>query len=212
MYIDKENSEGRRRTQAERREGTRRALVRVARRLFAESGYAGVSIEEITKCAGMTKGALYHHYADKRELFRAVAEGIEEELDEVVLGAARKGMEENPDPFGALMAGTRAYLEACLRPEVRVMLVDGPSALGWEAWRELDARHAVSQIEAGLEDLMDRGAVERQPTEPLAHLLHGAILEAALYVASAAEPEWAKAEVWRSLKRLLEGLGRIEDK
>jgi hypothetical protein len=85
-------------------------------------------------------------------------------------------------------------------------LLDGPAVLGWEEWHEIDAAHAVGQIEAGLWLMMENGMMERRPARPLAHLLHGAILEAAIYVAVSGEPEQARDTVWDGLKRLLEGL------
>ena len=107
----------------------------------------------------------------------------------------------------AFRAGHRAYLDACLRPDVRrILLLDGPSVLGWEEWHRIDAAHAVGQIQAGLESMMEAGIVERSPTRPLAHLLHGAVLEAALYVAVSEDPTSARDEVWEGLERRLEGL------
>jgi AcrR family transcriptional regulator len=208
MYKDEDNGEGRtRRTQAERRASTRRAFVDAARGLFAEKGYGGVTIGEIVVRTGMTKGALYHHFEDKRSLLRAVVEEIEEELDEEVLGAARKSREENRDPFGAFMAGIHAYLDACLRQDVRqILLLDGPSVLGWEEWHGIDAEHAIAQIEGGLKVLMDLEVVEAQPIGPLAHLIHGATMEAALFIATADDPGKAREEMGSALRRLLEGL------
>ncbi len=208
MYRDEDNREGRtRRTQAERRATTRRAFVDAARELFAEKGYGGVTIGEIVVRAGMTKGALYHHFEDKRSLLRAVVEEIEEELDEEVLGAARKSRDENRDPFGAFMAGIYAYLDACLRRDVRqILLLDGPSVLGWAEWHGIDAEYAIAQIERGLKVLMDLEVVEAQPIGPLAHLIHGATMEAALFIATADDPEKAREEMGSALRRLLEGL------
>ncbi len=208
MYIDKDNQEGRpRRTQAERRASTRRALVDTARELFAEKGYGGVTIGEIVVRTGMTKGALYHHFEDKRSLFRAVVEEMEEGLDEEVLGAARKRRDENRDPFEAFMAGVYAYLDACLRQDVRqILLLDGPSVLGWAEWHGIDAEHAIAQIEGGLKVLMDLEVVEVQPIGPLAHLIHGATMEAALFIATTDDPENAREEMGNALRRLLEGL------
>jgi AcrR family transcriptional regulator len=208
MYRDKDNREGRaRRTQAERRATTRRAFLDAARKLFAEKGYTGVTIGEILVRTGMTKGALDYHIEDKRSLFRAVVEEIEEELDEEVLGAARKSRDENRDPFGAFIAGIYAYLDACLRQDVRqILLLDGPSVLGWAEWHRIDAEYAIAQIETGLKALMDLEVVEPQPIKPLAHLIHGATMEAALYIATADDPEKAREDMGNALRLLLEGL------
>ena len=150
---------------------------------------------------------MYHHFEDKRDLFRAVVEEVEGEVDGIVLSRARRVLRETSDAWEAFLAGHCAYLDACVRPDVRrILLLDGPAVLGWEEWHELDAAHAVGQIEAGLELMMENGEMERRPAGPLAHLLHGAILEAAMYVAVSGEPEAARDEVWGGLKWLLEGL------
>jgi AcrR family transcriptional regulator len=205
MYVKNDN-EGRR-TQDERRAATRQALVRAARELFAEEGYHVTTAGEVVGRAGLTRGAMYHHFEDKRDLFRAVVEEIEEEVDGIVLSRARLTLRETSDAWEAFLAGHRAYLDACVRPDVRrVLLLDGPAVLGWEEWHDIDAAHAVGQIEAGLGMMMENGTMERRPARPLAHLLHGAILEAAVYVAVSEEPETARDAVWDGLKRLLEGL------
>lgn len=205
MYIKDDNAG--RRTQAERRAATRLALVGAARELFAEEGYHATAAGEIVRRAGLTRGAMYHHFEDKRGLFRAVVEEVEGEVDGIVLSQARRVLRETSDTWKAFLAGHHAYLDACLRPDVRrILLLDGPAVLGWEEWHEIDAAHAVGQIEAGLELMMENGTMERRAARPLAHLLHGAILEAAMYVAVSEEPEPARDEVWGGLKRLLEGL------
>jgi AcrR family transcriptional regulator len=205
MYVYRD--EGGRRTQAERREATRRALLDAGRELFAERGYHEAAATEVVRRAGVTRGALYHHFEDKRDLFRAVVEEIEGEIDRLVLEAAREVMRESGDALEAWMAGAYASLGAYLRPYVRrIQLVDGPAVLSWGEWHEIDAAHAVTQIEAGLELLIEGGVIKRQPVKPLAHLLHGATREAAMYVAFSEEPEKAKEEIGGALRRLLEGL------
>jgi len=207
MYI-KEEIEGRR-TQEERRAATRRALLGAARELFAEGGYHSTAAGEIVKRAGLTRGAMYHHFEDKRDLFRAVVEEVEVEVDEIVLAEASRALDETSSQWEAFRGGHRAYLDVCLRPEVRrILLLDGPAVLGWEDWHDIDAAHAVRQIQAGLDSMMESGMMESGPTGPLAHLLHGAVLEAALYVAVSEDPASARDEVWDGLERLLEGLIR----
>src|SRR5918992_5975624 len=170
MYVN--NGKEGRRSQAERRAATQRALLDAARELFAEVGYHGASAEEIVRRAGVTRGAMYHHFEDKRGLFRAVVEEIEAEVDEVVLEAAREAMRESEDPLEAWMAGFYASLEVYSRPEVRrIQLVDSPAVLSWEEWREIDAAHAVAQIAAGGVGPQRRRTVEggagRGPGPPL---------------------------------------------
>jgi AcrR family transcriptional regulator len=196
------DEDGRQRTQAERRAATRRALLDAARSMFAEKGYHGAAAEEIVRRAGVTRGALYHHYEDKKDLFRAVVDEMEGEIDEEIEAAERV----QPDLPEAVMAGYRAFVDAVLDPEMRrTFFLDGPSVLGWE-WREIDARHAVGKIEEGLEALIAEGFVEPQPVGPLARLINGTLLEAAFFVAASEDPEAARDEVWGAMERLVGGL------
>src|SRR5680860_1813248 len=189
-------------TKAEQGEATRAALVRAARELFTDRGYGGVGTEEIVRRAKVTRGALYHHFADKKDLFRAVHEQIEGEVKEGI--AARMS---GADPFELLLSGARAYLDVCTDPAVtRVTLVDAPSVLGWEEWREIDMRHGLGIVIAGLQGGMDAGILRRQPVRPLAHLMLGAMGEAGMVIANAADPTAARGEVEPALLGLLEGL------
>jgi AcrR family transcriptional regulator len=188
-------------------------LLGAARELFAAEGYSGVSTEALVRRAGVTRGALYHHFADKRDLFWALVEEVEGELEELVLGVAREAHERSGDAGEAFAAGFDAFLDACARPEFgRVLFVDGPSALSWEEWHEIDARYALAQTEAGLGALISAGLMEDRPVGPLARLLHGASIEAALYVAAAEDKERAKREVREAMGYLSggtrKGLGR----
>src|ERR671910_953761 len=121
-------------------EATRAQLIATARSLFGERGYASVGTEEIVRRAGVTRGALYHHFEGKADLFRAVFEQMEEEL-------ARRFATEalsNDDPYEALGAGVELFLDVCMEPEVqRIALLDAPSVLGWELWREIEARYSL---------------------------------------------------------------------
>jgi AcrR family transcriptional regulator len=191
-----------RRTQAQRRATTRRALLDAARSLFAERGYHGTAAEEIVRRAGLTRGALYHHFEDKKDLFRAVVDEMEGEIDEEIEEAerAQSGLPE------AVMAGYRAFIDAVLDPEMRrTFFLDGPSVLGWE-WHQIDARHAVGKIEEGLEALIAEGFMEPQPIKAMARLINGVLLEAAFFVATSEDPQAARDEVWDAMERLLGGL------
>lgn len=190
-------------TKAEQAAATRTALLRVARELFTERGYGGVATEEIVRRAELTRGALYHHFTDKRDLFRAVHEQIEAEVMDAIAGR----MTGAADPFELLVTGTRAYLDICTDPAItRVTLVDAPSVLGWEEWREIDMRHGLGIVMAGLSGGMDAGALRRQPVRPLAHLLLGAMGEAGMVIANASDPVAARGEVEPALLGLLDGL------
>ena len=193
------------RTQAERSEATRDALIEAARGLFAERGYADVGTEEIVRAAGVTRGALYHHFAGKRELFEAVYERIEVELAQrIATGALRAGATE---PLAAMRAGAEMFLQASTEPEAqRIVMLDGPSVLGWDRWREIAAEHGLGLIEATLRAAVEAGAIPEQPVRPLAHVLMGALDEAAMLVARAEDPETMRAEVGRTLDSLLAAL------
>jgi AcrR family transcriptional regulator len=186
--------------QASRSASTRAKLIRAGRRLFARSGYAAVGTEEIVRRAGVTRGALYHQFADKQDLFLAVYEQVEQELTEHV--AATLG--EVSSPFAALRAGIRVFLDACRTPEVqRIVLTDGPAVLGWEAWREVAERNGLGLIEAVVGAAIEAGEIAELSQPALAHLLMGALDEAALLVVR--EPDSSEA-VAATLERLLDGL------
>jgi AcrR family transcriptional regulator len=182
---------------------TRAELLRVARELFAARGYADVGTEEIVRAAHVTRGALYHHFADKRDLFRAVHEQIADELLATIV-ARTSG---SADAWEALTSGVRAFLDACTDPAViRISHLDAPAVLGWTEWREIDAQHWLGLVTAGLREAMDAGLLRRQEVRPLAHMLLGAMVEASMLIASAEDPAAARREVEAPLLALLEGL------
>jgi AcrR family transcriptional regulator len=192
---------------AARSAATRAALVAAARPLFATRGYAAVGTEEIVRAAGVTRGALYHQFADKRALFRAVFEDVEREMIEsVVAGAASQ-----EGPLDELRAGFLGWLDRSMDPEVqRIVLLDAPAVLGWEAWREIGEAGALGIVAATLGAAMEAGAIAVQPQRALAHVLIGALDEAALYVARASDRDGARAEMEMVLGRLVDGLALIE--
>jgi AcrR family transcriptional regulator len=188
---------------AERARDTRAALVRAGRKLFAERGYAAVGTEELVARAGVTRGALYHHFRDKRDLFRAVYEQLEQEAVE----ASARDMAGIEDPVELLRAGVRSYLDACLDPAMRqIALLDAPAVLGWQEWREIGSRYALGLVVFGLQNAMDRGALRRADVKPLAHVMLGALGEAAMLIANAPDPAATRQEVEGPLLTLLEGL------
>jgi AcrR family transcriptional regulator len=188
---------------AEQAEATRAKLVRVARDLFARRGYAGVGTEEIVQRAEVTRGALYHHFRDKKDLFRAVHEQLERDLVES-LGERIAGIQ---DARELLDTGVRSFLDACTDPALaQIALSDAPSVLGWVEWREVDARYGMGLVRLGLEAAMEQGVIPRQDPEPLAHLVLAALGEAALLIANADDPQQARREVEGPLLALLEGI------
>jgi AcrR family transcriptional regulator len=191
------------RTQAERSGATRAALIGAARRLFAERGYADVGTEEIVREAGVTRGALYHHFDGKRELLRAVYEQIESEIAQELAERAVAGA----SVLETLRLGAERFLDRCLEPEVqRIALLDAPAVLGWEQWREIGARYGLGLIAGLLEAGIEAGEIRRQPVDPLAHALLGALDEVAMLVARADDPAAARDEAGETLAGLVEAL------
>jgi AcrR family transcriptional regulator len=189
----------------EQSEATRAALLDAARELFAKRGYAAVGTEEIVRRARVTRGALYHHFADKKDLFRGVHEQMEAGLTEAI--AAQLAAADASDPLAALATGVRSFLDACTDPALaRIVLLEAPSVLGWAEWREIDERYGLGLVMGGLQAAMDAGALREQPVKPLAHLVLGALGEAAMVIANAEDPQAARAEVEPPLLALLEGL------
>jgi AcrR family transcriptional regulator len=193
------------RTQAERSTETTERLVLAAAEFFGKNGYARTSIDDIGDATGLTRGALYHHFAGKTDLFRAVFERKEAELVERIQAAARR----HRDAWEAFSAGCVAFLEACLDPAVqRIILVDGPAVLGWDAVRQIESRHTLALIQRGLADSIAAGRLPARPIEPLSHLLLGALSECAKGIARASKPEATLKEAKAELARILAALAR----
>jgi AcrR family transcriptional regulator len=190
-------------TQAERRAATTTALVEAARRLFAEDGYGATSLDAVALEAGVTKGALYHHFEGKRQLFEAV---FEREVEGLAVRLAEAYSREG-DPWTALEAGSRAFLEACLEPRLqRIVLLDGFAALGWDGVRRREAV-LLDALEAGVQRAMDAGRLAKRPAAPLTSFLFGALCELAMVVARAPDPQRAQREAVAELRRIMDRLG-----
>lgn len=190
-------------TQAERRESTRSELLAAGRRLFATQGYDAVSAEQIVAEAGVTRGALYHHFDGKAGLFEAVFVAIEGEL------ITQFPLEElvGDEPFAALRSGVGRFLDLSLDAEVQqITLLDAPAVLGWSRWQEIEAEHGLGLIQAGLEAAIAAGQVRDLPVAELANALQGALTESALAVARAKDQEAARARAESVLVGLLDGL------
>lgn len=188
---------------AEQSRETQDRLIRSAKSLFASKGYTATAMEDLVSKAGMTRGALYHQYRDKRDLFRAVFEAVEIELGQRI---AREVAAET-DPWEQLRAGARAFLACALDPAIRrIVLVDGPSVLGWEEWRRIDAQYALGMVRTVFEVNIAAGNIPAQPVEPLAHMIVGALNEAALAVAAADDPTVARDAFAATMDGVLEAL------
>jgi AcrR family transcriptional regulator len=194
-----------RRTQADRSASTRDALVAAARRLFAEHGFAEVPTDAIAAAAGVTRGALYHQFADKTALFEAVLTAVEADI------ARRLGAEAAAagitDPVDAMRHAIRTWLDICVEPDIhRIALIDGPSILGWTHWRAVCQQHVFGLVRALVAHGIELGRIRPQPVLPLSHILMGASDEAALYVAEAADRTRARAEMTEILDHFIQGL------
>jgi AcrR family transcriptional regulator len=184
---------------------TRQALLAAAREVFAEQGFQATRTEEIVRRAGLTRGALYHHFRDKEDLFRAVYEDL---THEVARSLRRRSEERHRSGWELFVANSEVYLEAAsTNPAYRqIVLIDGPAVLGWNSLSQR-SDGPTNQIMGYLRDAVDEGVLEPQPLEPLAHLLSALGTGAALYVAHADDPELARREVAECNERFLSGLG-----
>ena len=183
-------------------DATRLALVVAARELFGERGYAATSIDEVASRAGVTKGAFYHHFAGKADLFQVVYEQVKREVSDQVVSVFNE-----PDHWKAVIGGCQLMIDAQLDPAVRrIALHDARSVLGWDVVRDIETRYGAVGIRGALRKAMHGGVIETQPLRPLALLLAGALSEACFYVADADDPVAAREEVGRLIVRILEGL------
>jgi AcrR family transcriptional regulator len=191
---------------AEQSEATRSALLRVARRFFAERGYAAAPTEEIVHAAGVTRGALYHHFRDKRDLFEATYCSLQDELGPLLSRAFQDAAEQGP--WAQLKAGVHAYLDYFMDPAVqRIMLIDAPVVLGWERWREIESKFTLGRLDGALTFLRDEGELGvAQPIEVIAHLLMGLINEASMVISGADDPATARAQAGELVDHVLDGL------
>jgi len=204
MYDDTPMKDNRR-TQAQRAADMRDALIAAARPLFAAPGFADVSLEAIVRDAGVTRGALYHHFADKTELFAAVFEQVEAEM------AARMGKAiaaaAETDPVEILRLGAAFWLDACADPEVqRIVLMDAPAVLGWDRWSEIGTRYNIGLVTSLLSDAINSGAIPAQPVEATALTMMGALREATLYICRAKNRRQARRDAGAVMDRLVDSL------
>ena len=189
-----------RRSQEERRSSTRAALLAAGRELFATRGFADVPAEQIVRTAGVTRGAMYHHFGDKTELFAAVFEELEVEITDEIATTLADVSEED-----LVSRSISAFLDICARPDVlRIALTDAPAALGWQRWREIERRHGLGLVN---ELLGQRGAASGTDVPPaLGQIILGAVIESALVIAHADDPAAARRDAEESLGALLAGL------
>ncbi|MET3970093.1 MULTISPECIES: TetR/AcrR family transcriptional regulator [Bradyrhizobium] len=189
--------------QAERRAATSEAILTEARRLFGTQGFAATTVDDIAAAAGVAKGAVYHHFKTKEVVFEAVFDSVSRDLVAEIDRTARA----EKDVLAAMVAGTQHYFAATAKgPTGQIILRDGPAVLGWERWREIDAQHFGGKMPRALSVAMEAGLIAKQPVEPLARLLLGAVTEAAVACAGRTDIARAGAEYARAFKSLVEAL------
>src|SRR3954453_7999899 len=190
-------------TQSERREKTKAAIVRAAKRIFGDRGFAATTVDEIAGSARVAKGAVYHHFKTKEDLFGAVFDQVSRDLVTELDRIARA----EKDVLAAMAASTEAYFAACAKGAIgQIILRDGPAVLGWERWREIDAKHFGGKFPRALTAAMDAGLIARQPIEPLARLLLGAVTEAAVACSAGRDIGKSGSEYARAFRSLLDAL------
>ncbi len=189
---------------SEQREATIQKLIEIGREIFTQQGYAQAATEEIVQRAGVTRGALYHHFGSKEGLFKAVLDDVQREIATRITASAAQIRQ---DSWGQLLAGCKVFLSASLDPQVRqIVLIDAPAVLGWEVWRKTDEATSMQGLYEILAILMREGRIKPLPLAALVHLLSGAMNEAALWIAQADDPDQALDESIATLETLLGGI------
>lgn len=188
---------------------SRERLIAVATELFGERGYHQTGTEEIVRRSGVTRGSLYHHFADKQALFEAVFDRADEAVSVAVRARARSAYDDGADSWTAFTAGWDALLDTATdRPLQRIRVVDAPAVLGWQRWQEHNARRTLVNIESGLQRLVDDNVLTPQPVAPLAVLLMGVSNQAVAAIAASDDPSRARTEIGVAVHHLLLGLRR----
>lgn len=192
-----------RRSNADLSGATRAALLDQAREAFAAHGYAAAPLDDLVRAAGLTKGALYHHFGSKQGLFMAVVEA----LDADIMAKVRQALPARSPSRGAFLQACRIWLEATLDPGVRrILLLDCPAVLGHRATRDLDAATSIQPLMQALGELRAAGELRAVDAEATAHLLNGALYDAALWIGENARPAEALERAMKALELLVSGL------
>jgi AcrR family transcriptional regulator len=189
----------------EQGDATREALLAVARRQFSERGYADTSLDQIAQLAGVTKGALYHHFSGKEELFRLVFEAVKKELAAEAFPV--NVVQDDTALWRDLISRCRAYIEAHTAAKVqRIVLTDARAVLNWEDWHRVESEYGVVAVRGYLRRAMHRRLIAQLPLQPLSTILGGALIQACMLVANASDRARAIDEAVAIIERLLEGL------
>ena len=186
---------------------SRERLIAVATELFGARGYHQTGTEEIVRRSGVTRGSLYHHFADKEALFEEVFDRADQVVSARVRAAAAAAAEGGEDAWSVFLAGWEAVLDTAVdAPLQRIRVVDAPAVLGWQKWQDRNARYTLANIEAGLVSLLEQGVLAPQPISPLAVLLMGLSNQAVAAIAGASDPVRARRDIGAAVRRLLDGL------
>lgn len=190
-----------RRSKSETTETIRR-LIEIARTHFTEHGYSNTALESIVHEANLTRGAVYHHFRNKKELFRAVLEDVQREVAECV----EREASTSEDSWQQLVLGCRAFIMAAVENRNRrIMLVDGPAALGWETWREMDKKHSMRLLREQLGIMQEQGYFRMIPLDVLTHFISGGLNETALWLANESLQSSSLDETTKVISVFLEG-------
>lgn len=191
--------------QLDRSAATIADILAAARKLFASGGFDATSIDDVAAKAGVAKGAVYHHFASKEEIFTRVLEDVQAEIAGLPPPAAARAMS---DPLDLVAAGTLHYLLAATEPSrKRILLIDGPAVIGWKKWREIDDRFFGAGAKAAMTHVLGEGASPRE-IDAVTHLMMGAVMEACLVCATAPDAKKAARELSGGLRKMLQGLRR----
>jgi len=187
----------------DQRKATHSKLISLAREEFTKYGYEKVSLAKLVSRASLTRGALYHQFKDKKELFKATLESVQADI----VIAIEKAIKSVPDEWTQMRKGCHAFIEAASRPELcQVVLIDGPAVLGWQEWRRIDEKNGIRELQTGLAELMDNKVIQKQNLQVLTMMLSGAMNEGALWVVSKDKRKQALQAAQKTIDTLLEGL------
>jgi AcrR family transcriptional regulator len=187
-------------TKAAQREATTKRLLEIARVHFTKHGYAQTATEKIVEEAGVTRGALYHHFGSKEGLFKAVVETVQQD----VAAEIEKAISKTNDPWEQLLIGCKTFLTASMDADIQqIMLLDAPAVLGFETWRGIDSQNSMRLLQESIQELADKKIIQTPSVEAFTHLLSGAMNEAALWVARSKNPKQTLTEATKTLEHLL---------
>lgn len=183
---------------------TRRELIESGRSMFSQLGYAAAGTEDIVGSVGLTRGALYHHFGNKKGLFLAVLEEVHTELAD---GVDRRARQAEGGVVESLRAGFQAWLDIVIQDDVRrILLVDGPAVIGWEKWQEIDLERGFGVTRATLQQAMKNGEIAKAPLDELTHVLMGAVTQAGLELGRSDDRARLRRKYQKVIDLLIDGI------